>query len=62
MSKGQIQKQLDVIRKELGAKDRIIIPISTLSKLNKYEVWDLFNNIFEANEFDIHLERQNDSK
>ncbi|MCD6435346.1 MAG: YihA family ribosome biogenesis GTP-binding protein [Clostridiales bacterium] len=62
MSKGQIQKQLNIIRKELGAKEKIIIPISTLSKLNKYEVWDLFNGIFEANDYDIHLERQDDSK
>lgn len=61
LGKSQIQKQLNLIRKTLGAEDRIILPISTSQKLNKYRVWELFNQIFEVNGHAIHMERQNDS-
>lgn len=58
LSKNQVQKQLKVIRKELGAEDRLIIPISSSTRHNKYEVWDMLNDLFEVNGYDIKLERQ----
>ncbi len=59
LGKTQLQKQLKVIRKELNMEDdAIIIPISSTSRKGKYQVWDLFNAIYEANGFDIYFERQ----
>lgn len=59
LSNSQIQKHLSVIRKELNmAPDAVLIPISSTNRKNKYEVWDMFNELFEVNGFDIHLERQ----
>lgn len=60
LSNNQLQKHLKVIRKELNmAPDAVLIPISSTSRKNKYEVWDMFNELFEVNGFDIHIERQN---
>ncbi len=60
LSKNQVAKQVKMIRKELDMPaDAIIIPISSSSRDGKYTVWDLFNEIFEVNGLDIHMERQN---
>ncbi len=61
LSKSQISKQLKVIQAGLGAEARIIIPISAQSRWGKYEIWDLINSIFKANDYDIQVERQHDS-
>jgi len=61
LSKSQISKQLKVIQAELGAESGIIIPISAQSRWGKYEIWDLINSIFKANDCDIEMERQHDS-
>jgi GTP-binding protein len=59
--KSQIAKQIKLIRETLKADDQVIVPISTTNRLNKYEVWEMFNEIFEVNEYEIHLEKQSDS-
>lgn len=59
----QLQKQLNLIRKELNMPNEApLIPISSDNRRGKYKVWDLFNQIFEVNGFDIHLERQQDGE
>lgn len=62
LGQSQIQKQMNLIRKTLKASDQLMIPISVPKRLNKYKVWDLINSIFQTNEYDIHMERQNDSQ
>ncbi|MBS7525515.1 ribosome biogenesis GTP-binding protein YihA/YsxC [Fusibacter paucivorans] len=59
LSRNQIAQQKKVIRKELDmAPDAILICISSSERTGKYEVWDLLNAIFEANELAIRVERQ----
>lgn len=60
ITKGKMKKYLDVIRKELNAKNNIIIPISSSKRVNKYTVWELFNEAFNAHGYDIYLEKQLD--
>lgn len=63
LSKNQVATQLKVIRKELNMdKDDVIIPVSSQTRAGKYEVWDVINALFEANEIDIHMERQNEKE
>ena len=63
LGKNQIAQQMKVIRKTLDmAPDAVLICISSSERTNKYEVWDLFNALFEANELGIHLERQNENE
>ena len=63
MSKNQIAAQLKMIRKELKMeKDDVILPVSAQSRDGKYDVWDVINELFEANEIDIHMERQVENK
>ncbi|MBN2259612.1 MAG: YihA family ribosome biogenesis GTP-binding protein [Clostridiales bacterium] len=62
LKSSQIQKQISIIRKKLNAGGSIIIPISASNRVNKYKVWDLFNEIFEENGYDIKLERQDGTK
>lgn len=59
MSKNQVAQQLKMIRKELNMdEDAVIIPVSATERAGKYDVWDVINDLFEANGIDIHLERQ----
>ncbi|MBM7562190.1 ribosome biogenesis GTP-binding protein YihA/YsxC [Fusibacter tunisiensis] len=63
LGKQQIAKQMKVIRNELQmTPEAVIIPVSASDRSGKYQVWDLINQIFEVNAFDIHLERQNTSE
>ncbi len=58
----QLDKQLKLIRQELEVEDHIpIIPISAENRKGKYKFWDVLNQLFEVNEIDIVMERQ-DSK
>lgn len=60
LSRNQIAQQVKMIRKELEMdKNAIIIPVSASTRDGKYDVWDLFNQIFEENELGFQLERQN---
>lgn len=59
----QLQKQINVIRKELNMPDNApLIPISSDNRKGKYKVWDLFNELFEFNGYDIFVERQDSDK
>lgn len=60
LGKNQIAQQIKMIKKELQMdKETQVIPISAPNRMGKYEVWDLFNEVFKANGYDIFLERQN---
>lgn len=60
LNKNQITQQIKMLRAELEMdKDAIIVPISSQTRDGKYDVWDIINALFETNEIDIHLERQN---
>lgn len=62
LTKNQIQKQLSVIRKTLGMeKDAVILPVSSQTREGKYDFWDMINELFETNEIDIFMERQDGS-
>lgn len=57
----QLEKQKKLIRKTLGMPDNI--PVYTASATNrygKYEIWDMFNHVFELNGYDVHVERQSE--
>jgi len=58
ITKGKMKKHLEVIRKELKAENNIIIPISSSKRVNKYIVWELFNEIFNSHGYDIYIEKQ----
>jgi len=55
----QLEKQKKLIRKTLGMPDNApIFTISATDRYGKYEVWDLFNDLFELNGYDVKIERQ----
>ncbi len=59
ISKSKCKKHIDIIKKTLNIEnDSLIVSTSILSRYGKYDVWDVFNEIFEVNNFDIHFERQ----
>ena len=59
LSKNQIAKGVSTIKKELGMKKgQVVIPISSANRYGKYDVWDVFNELFEVNQLDIKMERQ----
>lgn len=60
LNRNQIAQQIKMIKAELEMdKDAIIVPVSSQTRDGKYDVWDIVNALFETNEIDIHLERQN---
>lgn len=60
MTRNQVAQQVKMIRKELQMdKEAVIIPVSATSRDGKYDVWDLFNQIFDANALGFQMERQN---
>ncbi len=59
LSRNQVAAQMKIIRKELNMnKESVILPISSSEKTGKYDVWDLFNEVFEVNQCGIYVERQ----
>ena len=55
----QLEKQKKLIRKTLGMPDNApIFTISATDRYGKYEVWDLFNELFKLNGYDVHIDRQ----
>lgn len=60
MTRNQVAQQVKMIRKELQMDtEAVIIPVSATSRDGKYDVWDLFNQIFDANALGFQMERQN---
>lgn len=59
IKKSQLQKHIKVIRDALGMdKDAVLVTTSTMNRKGKYEVWDIFNELFEVNGYDVYFERQ----
>ncbi len=59
LSQSQLAKQLKVIRKELEmTPEAVLMTISSEKKSGKYDIWDMFNELFEVNGHDVHFERQ----
>lgn len=59
IKKSQLQKHIKVVREALGMEKHAVLAMtSTLNRFGKYEVWDIFNELFEVNGYDIHFERQ----
>lgn len=59
IKKSQLQKHINMIRKELNmSPEDVIVTTSTMNRKGKYEVWDVFNELFEVNGYDIHFEKQ----
>lgn len=59
IKKSLLQQHLKVIRDTLGMeKDAVIVTTSTSTRRGKYEVWDIFNELFEVNGYDVYFERQ----
>lgn len=57
--KAQVQKQLAMIRKTLGAPvDGFIMAVSNEDRRGKYQLWDQFNKRFEEAGLAVRFERQ----
>lgn len=57
--KSQVQKQLSMIRKTLGATtDGFIMAVSSEDRRGKYQLWDHFNKRFEEAGLTVRFERQ----
>ncbi|QEK12893.1 YihA family ribosome biogenesis GTP-binding protein [Crassaminicella thermophila] len=57
IKRGQRQKQLNLIRKELNMNSEdIIIPVSSESREGKEELWELLTEVFRVNGFDFEEE------
>ncbi len=58
----QLEKQKNIIREKLEMPDNApLYTISATDRYGKYEVWDLFNDLFEFNGYDVRIERQGDN-
>lgn len=60
IKKSQLSKHIKIIREtlEMDPQD-VIVTTSTSNRYGKYVVWEIFNELFEVNGYDIHFERQN---
>ena len=59
IKKSQLQKHIKIIRDALGMeKDDVLVTTSTMNRKGKYDVWDIFNELFEVNGYDVYFERQ----
>lgn len=59
IKRSQLQKHIKVIRETLSMDpDDVLVTTSTSNRHGKFDVWDIFNELFEVNGFDAHFERQ----
>ncbi|MCH4890392.1 YihA family ribosome biogenesis GTP-binding protein [Acidaminobacter sp. JC074] len=59
IKKSQLQKHVKIIRDTLEMEEHAVLAMtSTMDRYGKYEVWDIFNELFEVNGYDVHFERQ----
>ncbi|MCT4620475.1 MAG: ribosome biogenesis GTP-binding protein YihA/YsxC [Marinisporobacter sp.] len=57
IKRGQRQKHLNIIRKELQmTSDDILLPVSAESREGKEEAWSIINEVFKVNGFDFEAE------
>lgn len=63
IKKSQLQKHIKIIRDTLSMdKEDVLVTTSISSKKGKYDVWDIFNELFEVNGYDVYFERQMDKE
>ena len=63
IKKSQLQKHIKIIRETLSMdKEDVLVTTSISSKKGKYDVWDIFNELFEVNGYDVYFERQMDKE
>lgn len=61
IKKSQLQKHIKVIRQALEMEaDDVIVTTSTMNRKGKYEVWEIFNELFEVNGYEIVFKKQNE--
>lgn len=53
INRSQRKKQLNLIRKELQMGDNILLPVSSENKEGKEELWDIINEIFNVNGYEL---------
>lgn len=59
VKKSQLKKHLDIIRKELNmGPDDVLVTTSISTRHGKYDMWEIFNELFEINGYDIKLVKQ----
>ena len=59
IKKSQLQKHVKIIRDTLEMEEHAVLAMtSTMDRHGKYEVWDIFNELFEVNGHDVHFEKQ----
>jgi GTP-binding protein len=59
IKKSQLQKHIKIIRDALGMEEHaVLVSTSTMNRKGKYDVWDIFNELFEVNGYDVHFEKQ----
>ncbi len=59
LKQSEKKKNLELIKKTLSCETMdLLIPISSTTRAGKYKSWDLINQIFSMNRFDIFFERQ----
>ncbi len=56
ISKGAYQKAFSIMRKKLDYHGEMILPISSLKKTGKDEIWNQIVNIFEQDGYNITVE------
>ncbi len=62
VKKSQLKKHMDIIRKELemGPED-VLVTTSTMTRKGKYEIWDIFNELFEVNGHEVKFVKQQEN-
>ncbi len=59
IKKSQLQKHIKIVRDALGmGLDDVLVTTSITNRYGKYDVWEVFNELFEVNGFDVHFEPQ----
>lgn len=63
IKKSQLSKHISIIRKELKmGKEDVLITTSTSTRKGKYEMWEIINELFEVNDYEIKFVKQQDDK
>lgn len=63
IKKSQLQKHIKIIRDALGMDEHAVLAMtSTMNRYGKYDVWDIFNELFEVNGHEVYFERQQAKK
>jgi GTP-binding protein len=59
IKKSQLQKHIKIIRQALEMEpDDVLVTTSTMNRHGKYDVWEIFNELFEVNGYEFKFEKQ----